>query len=73
MQTPTVNPCVRCGKPRITVKSWSEKVGTAKIKYTLTECPDPDCQKLVDAANAEREEKRLVHLHKSHLKKGFHR
>lgn len=42
------SPCVRCGKIRVVSKSWEEKVGTSLVKYTLTICPDPECQKIVD-------------------------
>ncbi len=40
--------CTRCGKPRIVVKSYEEKVETSTVTYTITECSDPECQKLVD-------------------------
>ncbi len=64
MQKEESNPCVRCGQERITVKKWSEKVGTSVLKYTLTQCPDAKCQEIVDRNNALREEKRLMHAHK---------
>ena len=41
-------PCIRCGKPRIVAKSWKEQVGTSFLTYTMTVCPDPECQKVVD-------------------------
>lgn len=41
--------CIRCGKLRIMGKTWSEDVGFSQVTYTLTVCPDADCQKLVDA------------------------
>lgn len=40
--------CVRCGKTRVMSKSWSEEVGSSKITYMLTVCPDSDCQKIVE-------------------------
>lgn len=64
MQTPLKNPCVRCGKERILVKTWTEKHENSLIKYTLALCPDEKCQKIVDAANNEREAKRLMHAQK---------
>lgn len=73
MQKILENPCVRCGKPRKVVKTWSEKIGTSKVKYTLAVCPDSECQKIVDATNAEREEKRLSHLNRLQVKKAPHR
>ncbi|KKP26781.1 MAG: hypothetical protein UR13_C0002G0016 [Candidatus Woesebacteria bacterium GW2011_GWD1_31_12] len=40
--------CTRCGKPRIIVKTYEEKVDTSTVTYTITECSDPECQKLVE-------------------------
>ncbi|MBI2018192.1 hypothetical protein HYS96_00630 [Candidatus Daviesbacteria bacterium] len=51
------NPCVRCSKQRIDGKTWKEKVGISIVTYTMTICPDSTCQKLVDKAIAERQEK----------------
>lgn len=51
------NPCVECGKQRIDGKTWTGKVGSSEITYTLTVCPDPACQKIVDQAIADRKEK----------------
>ncbi len=48
------NPCVECGKQRIDGKTWKGKVGSSVITYTLTVCPDPACQKIVDKAIADR-------------------
>lgn len=41
--------CIRCGKKRIIAKQWSEGEGSAKTFHTMTVCPDPECQKIVDA------------------------
>jgi hypothetical protein len=47
-----MNPCIRCGKERIDVKSWTEEVtnynGTSHVTHTETICPDPECQKQVE-------------------------
>lgn len=51
------NPCVNCGKERIDSKTWKEKVGASVIIHTKTICPDPECQKQVDKAIAERKAK----------------
>ena len=51
------NPCVRCGKERILVKQLSEYIGTALTTYTLSTCPDKDCQKEVDRINAVKKER----------------
>lgn len=40
--------CTRCGKPRIVVKTYEEKVDTSTVTYTITECSDPECQKQVN-------------------------
>ena len=40
--------CTRCGKPRIVVDTYEEKVETSTIICTITECSDPECQKLVE-------------------------
>lgn len=51
------NPCVRCGKERLDGKTWEGKVGASVVTYTLTVCPDADCQKQVDKGIAERKAK----------------
>lgn len=40
--------CTRCGKPRVVVDTYEEKVETSTVTYTITECSDPECQKLVE-------------------------
>lgn len=51
------NPCVRCGTERIDGKTWEGKVGASPITYTMTVCPDKECQKIVDKGIAERKAK----------------
>jgi len=51
-----INPCVRCGKPRIDAKSWKEYVGKSLVLFTNSICPDASCQKIVES---EIEERRL--------------
>lgn len=51
------NPCIRCGKQRIDGKSWKGKIGTSVLTHTLTICPDPACQKIVDQGIADRKAK----------------
>lgn len=53
------NPCIRCGKPRIDGKSWKEKSGNSFITYTLTICPDSECQKIVEKGISDRKEKSI--------------
>lgn len=60
MTTQIDNPCIRCGKQRIVVKTWTEYVGTSLVKYSETACPDAGCQKIVEKENNEREEKRKI-------------
>jgi hypothetical protein len=45
----TNTPCIRCGKIRIQSKSWEEEINGSPVTFTLNVCPDPACQKLVDA------------------------
>lgn len=40
--------CTRCGKPRIVVNTYTEQVQTSTVTYTITECSDPECQKMVN-------------------------
>lgn len=61
-----LNLCIKCGKPRVDGKTWEEKAGTSVVTYTLTICPDADCQKIVDKATADRKEK-SVNLIKAKL------
>ena len=51
------NPCVKCGKERLDGKTWEGKVGASVVTYTLTVCPDPECQKQVDKGIADRRAK----------------
>ena len=52
-----LNLCIECGKPRIDSKTWKGKSGSSVVTYTLTICPDPSCQKIVDKAIADRKAK----------------
>ena len=45
------NLCIRCGKPRLVVKTWKENLGYSVVTATETACPDNDCQKIVTAKN----------------------
>ena len=51
------SPCIRCGKIRITSKSWNEYINKSLVTYTLTVCPDAECQKIVDEQLKKRKEK----------------
>lgn len=52
--------CTRCGKPRVVVETYEEKVETSLVTYTITACSDPECQKKVDLVLKEEKRKRLV-------------
>ena len=52
-------PCIRCGKTRIVKRKWKETVERgAPIIHVETVCPDPECQKIVDAQFDEIRQKR---------------
>ncbi len=42
------NPCIRCGKQRIVVKTKRELINGSWVTTTTTRCPDPDCQRIVE-------------------------
>ncbi len=45
------NPCSRCGKERIVLRSWTEKIDNSTILNTEMVCPNPECQKKVVTDN----------------------
>ena len=51
------NPCIRCGKERVFVKSWKETIGYSTITTTEMDCPDIECQKIVNKENKKRVDK----------------
>lgn len=58
------NPCIRCGKKRVTSKVWTEMVGRSLVTHTQTICPDPACQKIVEEELAARREKRELFINR---------
>jgi len=59
------NPCTRCGKERVLLKKWTEEVAgygnnIMKVTRSLNVCPDPECQKIVDAELSVQKKKRDV-------------
>jgi hypothetical protein len=56
----TTNPsiCIECGKQRIVVRTYEEKVGNSVVVYKETICANPECQKKVDKTLAKELEKR---------------
>jgi len=51
------NPCSRCGKERVVVRIWKEKVDSSVITNTETACPDKACQMEVDKINKKQQER----------------
>jgi hypothetical protein len=50
--------CIECGKQRIVVGTYEEKVGNSVVVYKETICADPECQKKVEKTLAKELEKR---------------
>lgn len=42
------NICFRCGQARIVVKTYKEYIGSSLVVTTLTSCPDPECQAIIN-------------------------
>jgi hypothetical protein len=58
MKKSTDSVCIRCGKLRIVAKTWKEQTKGGVVVHTLTVCPDPACQKIVEQQFANQKEKR---------------
>lgn len=56
-----LNLCVRCGKERKVVRTWTETTETKLTTYSQSLCPDEECQSKVDELNAARLAKQLLH------------
>lgn len=56
--TNKMSKCTRCGKERIIKSSYTEKLEKTTVVYTVTVCPDSECQKLVEKGLAAEEVKR---------------
>jgi hypothetical protein len=56
------NPCTRCGKERIISKRYEEQMynypGATKVVHIEKICPDPDCQRKVEAELKEQQQKK---------------
>ena len=50
--------CIECGKRRVVVGTYEEKVGNSTVVYKETICADPECQKKVEKTLAKELEKR---------------
>ncbi len=58
MNNLTSSICTRCGKQRVVTGTSEELVGTSKVTYMETSCPDKDCQIVVDDKLVKEQEKR---------------
>ena len=58
------NPCIVCGRERVDGKTWKGKAGSSVVTYTLTVCPDSNCQKITDKVTAERKNKSALLIQK---------
>lgn len=45
------NPCVRCGRERVLLKTCKEKIDNSVITVNYMVCPDKECQDKVDKDN----------------------
>lgn len=55
-----MNICTRCGRVRVTVRTYQEIVGNSEVTYTINECPDPLCQKIVEKQILDDEKRRKL-------------
>ena len=60
------NPCSRCGKERTMSKTWTQTVGNFPLTRTITVCPDPECQKVInDEVLAQKEKREAIDMKKA--------
>lgn len=52
--------CTRCGKQRVVVSTYEEKVEKSTVTYTITGCSDPECQKIVEKGLVVEQQRRDV-------------
>ena len=52
--------CTRCGKERIVKSSRVEKLEKSTVTYTVTICPDPKCQRMVEDGIEKEESRRKI-------------
>jgi len=51
------NPCSRCGKERVVIRTWKEKIDNSIITNIETACPNKECQAEVDKINKKQQER----------------
>ncbi|MDP3994235.1 MAG: hypothetical protein Q8P91_00180 [bacterium] len=42
------NKCTTCGKERIIIRTYKEKIGSSSVTFKEMTCPDPECQKKIN-------------------------
>jgi len=52
------NKCARCGKERIAIKTYKQKVGGSYVYWREMACSDPECQKKVNKSLSNEKQKR---------------
>ncbi len=52
------NKCTTCGKERIVIKTYKEKIGTSYVTFKEMTCPDPECQKRINKVLSSEKAKR---------------
>lgn len=52
--------CTRCGKERVVQSSYTEVQEKTTVVYTVTICPDPKCQEIVDQGLVTEQNKRKI-------------
>ncbi|MDO8610200.1 MAG: hypothetical protein Q7R95_06625 [bacterium] len=53
------NLCSRCGKERVIVREWTEKIGTSVVSNVEKHCPDKECQKIIEKELRDKRKKRV--------------
>lgn len=57
--------CILCGKARIFLKTWNSHIGNSAVTYTQCVCPDPACQKEVEAMLKKRQDVAVSRIQES--------
>ena len=52
------NKFTTCGKERIVIKTYKEKIGTSYVTFKEMTCPDPECQKRINKVLSSEKAKR---------------
>lgn len=60
MQKSYKNICYRCGRERIVLRVWVEKLENSTIENKETACPDKECQEATEQDITRQRNKRLL-------------